>query len=378
MPQRRPTPPPRALLPLLAVLAIAPVAAQSFGDRLGRTVQRAVEGEVQRKVDQETREATRCALGDERCAREAQREGREVVDVESGTAAPTGSSARAGTAAGLPALADDPQADHPRLSRYAGSEWIEGSNLAFDAYTLIAGRGAAGFRTEALEGRVTRRVYRNPGGRSTLEILRNYQQALEAQGFRLLWTCERREACGSSDFRATNGMNVGVAGDLRYLAARQVAGGATTTVAVAVNPQRSFVDVVETAAMDTGMVSAEALGDGLDASGAVVLEGLYFATGSADLLPASDAAIAAAATLLQARPDLRLDIQGHTDNVGNDATNLTLSRRRAQAVADALVKSHGIDRARLGVRGFGASRPVADNATDAGRAQNRRVELVRR
>jgi outer membrane protein OmpA-like peptidoglycan-associated protein len=221
-------------------------------------------------------------------------------------------------------------------------------------------------------------VYRNPGGRSTLEILRNYQQALEAQGFRLLWTCERREACGSSDFRATNGMNVGVAGDLRYLAARQVAGGATTTVAVAVNPQRSFVDVVETAAMDTGMVSAEALGDGLDASGAVVLEGLYFATGSADLLPASDAAIAAAATLLQARPDLRLDIQGHTDNVGNDATNLTLSRRRAQAVADALVKSHGIDRARLGVRGFGASRPVADNATDAGRAQNRRVELVRR
>jgi outer membrane protein OmpA-like peptidoglycan-associated protein len=149
-------------------------------------------------------------------------------------------------------------------------------------------------------------------------------------------------------------------------------------VAVAVNPQRSFVDVVETAAMDTGMVSAEALGDGLDASGAVVLEGLYFATGSADLLPASDAAIAAAATLLQARPDLRLDIQGHTDNVGNDATNLTLSRRRAQAVADALVKSHGIDRARLGVRGFGASRPVADNATDAGRAQNRRVELVRR
>jgi outer membrane protein OmpA-like peptidoglycan-associated protein len=378
MSRRSPRPPSRLVLPALLVFAAAPALAQSFGDRLGRTVQRAVESEVQRKVDQETREATRCALGDERCAREARRQGREVVYVDAAGAA--GTSGGSGPS-GLPALGDDPRADHPVVSRYAGSEWIEGTNRAFDAYALIVGVEGNAPKTEPLEGRVTRRVYRNPDGRSSLEILRNYRAALEGQGFRLLWSCDSAQACasrGRSGWKSVNGMNPGVAGDLRYVAMQRVASGATTTMAIAVNPQRSFVDVIETATMDTGMVSAEALGAALDDTGSVVLEGLHFATGSAELLPESDAAIAEAAALLKARPDLRLDVQGHTDNVGNDAANLTLSRRRAQAVADALIQGHGIASSRLGVRGFGASRPVADNGSADGRAKNRRVELVRR
>jgi outer membrane protein OmpA-like peptidoglycan-associated protein len=370
-----------ALLSVSLILVGVPAAAQSFGDRLGRTVQRAVEGEVQRKVDQEAREATRCALGDERCAREARRQGREVEYVDAAAGAGAAGAAAAAGATGLPALADDPRADHPAVSRYAGSEWIEGTNRAFDAYALIVGVENRTPVTEPLEGRVTRRVYRNPAGRSTLEILRNYRAALEGQGFRLRWSCDSAEACasrGRSGWKTVNGMNPGVAGDLRYVAMQRSAGGATTTVAVAVNPQRSFVDVVETAAMDTGMVSAEALGAALDDTGSVVLDGLYFATGSAELLPESDAAIAQAAALLQSRPELRLDVQGHTDNVGNEAANLTLSRRRAQAVADALIQGHGIASSRLGVRGFGQGRPVADNGSEEGRAKNRRVELVRR
>jgi outer membrane protein OmpA-like peptidoglycan-associated protein len=363
-----------ALLSASLMLVTATAAAQSFGDRLGRTVERAVEGEVQRKVDREAREATRCALGDERCAGEARRQGREVEYVD---AAP-GAGAAGAAAAGLPALGDDPRADHPAVSRYAGSEWIEGTNRAFDAYALIVGAANRAPIAEALEGRVTRRVYRNPDGRSTLEILRNYRAALEGQGFRLLWACDGAAACGSRGFRQTNGMNVGIASDLRYVALQRRAADASTHVAIAVNPQRSFVDVVEAATMDTGMVSAEALGAALDDDGSVVLQGLQFATGSAELLPESDAAIAEAAALLRARPDLRLDVQGHTDNVGNAAANLTLSRRRAQAVADALIHGHGIDASRLGVRGLGQTRPVADNASEDGRARNRRVELVRR
>ncbi|GIX37204.1 MAG: hypothetical protein KatS3mg127_0443 [Silanimonas sp.] len=379
-----PRPAPRSLVPVLLALVVSPpLLAQSFGDQLRRTAERAAKSEVQRKVDEETREATRCVLGDERCAREARRQGREVEYVEAGPSpAASGASTAASTGtAGLPALSDDPRADHPVLSRYAGSEWIEGSNRAFDAYALIVGVDNGTPRTESLEGRVTRRVYRNPSGRSSLEILRNYRAALEGQGFRLRWSCDSATACasrGRSGWKSVNGMNPGVAGDLRYIAMARSTAGATTTVAVAVNPQRSFVDVVETATMDTGMVSAEALGAALDESGAVVLEGLYFATGSADLLPDSNAAIAEAAALLKARPELRLEVQGHTDNVGNSAANLTLSRRRAQAVADALIQAHGIASSRLAVRGFGAAQPVADNATEAGRAKNRRVELVRR
>lgn len=375
----RPAPP--RFVPALVVLLVAPaVAAQSFGDQLRRTAERAAKSEVQRKVDQESREITRCVLGDARCEREAQRQGREVEYVdERGRPIAAGSAAGAGaTAAAGPPMSDDPRADHSLVSRYAGSEWIEGSNRAFDGYTRIIGRERNEYRTESLEGRVTRRVYRNPGGRSTLEIVRNYRQALESRGLRVDWACDGREGCGNR-FKPVNGMNTGVGGDLRYFTgALRAPDGGNAFVAIAVNPQRTFLDIVETAAMDTGMVSAEGLGAALDADGQVVLEGLYFASGSAELLPESDAAIAAAAGLLAARPDLRLEVQGHTDNVGNEAANLTLSRRRAQAVADALVNGHGIASSRLGVRGFGQSQPVADNRTEASRAQNRRVELVRR
>ncbi len=80
--------------------------------------------------------------------------------------------------------------------------------------------------------------------------------------------------------------------------------------------------------------------------------------------------------MLAARAGLAIEVQGHTDNVGQDAYNATLSQARAQAVLDWLA-ANGIAAGRLEAQGYGKSRPVADNASDAGRAMNRRVELVR-
>jgi hypothetical protein len=82
------------------------------------------------------------------------------------------------------------------------------------------------------------------------------------------------------------------------------------------------------------------------------------------------------AKLLEGQPALRVHIVGHTDNQGTLAANLALSRARAQAVADALAKTHRIDPKRLGVAGVASYSPVASNAAEAGRAKNRRVELV--
>src|SRR3546814_13361039 len=80
--------------------------------------------------------------------------------------------------------------------------------------------------------------------------------------------------------------------------------------------------------------------------------------------------------MVDANPSLELSIEGHTDNTGDAAQNRSLSADRARAVADALV-ALGVVPGRLQSQGFGQDRPVADNATAEGRAQNRRLELVR-
>jgi OmpA-OmpF porin, OOP family len=81
--------------------------------------------------------------------------------------------------------------------------------------------------------------------------------------------------------------------------------------------------------------------------------------------------------VLKTQPDLKLVIEGHTDSVGKAAYNLDLSKKRAESVKTYLVQKGGIDGARLTTQGFGDTKPIAKNDTDVGRAQNRRVELVR-
>jgi outer membrane protein OmpA-like peptidoglycan-associated protein len=83
------------------------------------------------------------------------------------------------------------------------------------------------------------------------------------------------------------------------------------------------------------------------------------------------------ATLLKSNPTLKLGVEGHTDNVGDAASNKKLSEARAKSVTAAIVAS-GVDAARLSAAGFGQEKPVADNRTEEGRAKNRRVELVKK
>jgi OOP family OmpA-OmpF porin len=79
---------------------------------------------------------------------------------------------------------------------------------------------------------------------------------------------------------------------------------------------------------------------------------------------------------LKGWPEIRVEVGGHTDSAGGDGYNLRLSQDRAQAVLDYLVEN-GVERTRLSAKGFGEGQPLADNATDGGRRQNRRVELKR-
>jgi outer membrane protein OmpA-like peptidoglycan-associated protein len=108
------------------------------------------------------------------------------------------------------------------------------------------------------------------------------------------------------------------------------------------------------------------------------VHGIYFAFGSAILVPQSDVALTAVSDLLRANSSWVVTIEGHTDNIGSKASNLDLSERRAAAVRDALVTRFHIVPARLSATGFGDTRPVAPNGTVEGRARNRRVELSRK
>jgi len=112
-------------------------------------------------------------------------------------------------------------------------------------------------------------------------------------------------------------------------------------------------------------------------SGRYVSHGILFDTGSDRLKPESAPAIQSVAKALGTNPNLKLLIEGHTDSVGNAATNLDLSKRRAEAVKAVLVSQFTIDASRLTTNGLGATKPIDSNDTPQGRAQNRRVEFVK-
>ena len=115
----------------------------------------------------------------------------------------------------------------------------------------------------------------------------------------------------------------------------------------------------------------------LEATGRVAIHDIHFATGKADILPESSETIGGVAKLLREHPDLKLLIEGHTDNTGDFQKNMQLSNNRAAAVKTYLVRKFNIDGGRLETMGLGQSRPTGTNDTDEGRAKNRRVEIVK-
>ncbi|HPF36445.1 OmpA family protein [bacterium] len=300
-------------------------------------------------------------------------------------------------------------ADHPLITRYPGSEiaWYEVDNHR--PYKLAVGP-VTGYRAIAdwieTEGRVTRIYYAlDNSGRTEQEVFLNYRKALEDAGFEIL-AAGASEAntrggdvgtrtwqqvfLGANPWRSGGAVNEMVAGSATSggrgsVIARKERADHTAYVAVSVYRFRedrigALVDVVETAAAETGLVTVnvEAIGRDLEEKGRVVLNGLFFAYDTADLTPASDAALTVIASYLAAQPERRFHVVGHTDARGDLTYNMNLSRDRARAVVEALVRNHGVDRARLEPHGVGPLVPVFSNADDAGRDRNRRVELVER
>ncbi len=137
------------------------------------------------------------------------------------------------------------------------------------------------------------------------------------------------------------------------------------------------LNIVERQAMQQDVtMDAASMATGLGAKGSVALYGIYFDTGKSDLKPESEPTLKEIAALLAGNPGLKVFVVGHTDMVGDAATNMKLSQARAEAVVAALVAERAVAAARLIAFGNGPYAPVASNKTDEGRGKNRRVELV--
>ena len=117
--------------------------------------------------------------------------------------------------------------------------------------------------------------------------------------------------------------------------------------------------------------------DALAAKGRVATQGIYFDTGSDRIRPESTPTLKEIGAMLKDHPELKLTIEGHTDNVGSAASNQALSEKRAAAVRQFLIDSYQVDAARLEAKGLGQSKPAGSNDTPEGRQNNRRVELVK-
>ena len=125
---------------------------------------------------------------------------------------------------------------------------------------------------------------------------------------------------------------------------------------------------------DTAYFSVDIPLQRIEKGAAVVLKNIFFETGKFDLKNESIAELNKLVALLQDNPALKIQIDGHTDNVGQEKDNLLLSTNRAKAVVGYL-QDKSINPQRLAYKGFGSTKPVADNKTDAGKAMNRRTEL---
>lgn len=281
-------------------------------------------------------------------------------------------------------------ADHPLVGRFETAFINAYDRRDFDEYGFPTGvlKRNSSEGLLSIEGVVTRIAYTAPAENTIAEVARNFELALADKGFEILFKCKTKE-CGGGDFAygietfPIPRMAVNTS-DFRYVGAKLVqqdGGDVYATVLISNDNYKKIryqVTVVETEALANKMIDAKAIADSFAEKGSVALYGIYFDTDKADVKPESAPTLEQMAAFLNSNPDLTVIIVGHTDNQGAMDYNLSLSHRRAQAVAAALTSLYGIGRNRLQAAGAGFLAPVAPNVTDQGRALNRRVEMIPR
>ena len=249
--------------------------------------------------------------------------------------------------------------DSKLLTRMPGCRIDSCEVKEFDARDLIVAYEGDN-RVKNLEGAVEVVEYHCPTKYSFLQLSRNAEAALKKSGYAIVYSGKNNESDDRPVVTAQKG-------------AQWVS---VETHEYNIFPTYKVIGVVVQGMSQTMTAGAQAIADAINASGRLDVYGITFATGQAAITPQSDQVLTDLLAVLQANPDWRLRVEGHTDNVGAAAANLKLSEARARAVV-AWLTSKGIAAGRLMAAGLGDTQPIGDNKSDEGRAQNRRVVLVK-
>lgn len=253
-------------------------------------------------------------------------------------------------------------------------EYLRDAN--FDEYEVFDGS-----KLIRLEGRLsTRRA--NGSGASFFEVKKTYERLVQDQGGVTVWEGSGKvmeDAKLAFSAGRHRGYNLG--GDqmgVYMLRAPDRQIWVEVYKPWVRDDENYWVTVVEVKTMElrAAVLPAAEMKRALDAAGRVALQ-VNFDTDKTTIRPESAPLVAEIAALMKANPDLSIWVDGHTDNTGDAARNMVLSVGRAKAVVAALL-AQGIAADRLTPRGFGAGKPVASNDTEEGKANNRRVELVKK
>ena len=430
-----------SLITVAGFTAISPANAQGLGDRLKKRASEAAKRTVEQRVDQKTTEATnaaldkaedtvKCAASDKACQDKAKAEGKKVVVEESATkniAAPATTPTE--TARSNGDVTPEPKDE----AAFVNFDFVPGERVLFaDDFSkdnvgdfpkrleFIKGnmevaewKGARWLRATT-DGQLEIPLPENLPDRFTIEFehvglastwpfvtltFGGKQDADRASDWAVFKTWDGNSLTSGGGISAGNGterakgqikdaqnkpFTARIMVDGRY--AKVYMGGTRVANVPNANLGRSnkiflmFDASNETPAYFRNFriaAGGKKLYDAIAEKGRVSTQGIYFDTGSDRIRPESAPTLKEIAGMLADHGDLKLTIEGHTDNVGAAASNQTLSEKRAAAVRQLLVDQYSIDGARLTAKGLGSAKPVGSNDTPEGRQNNRRVELVK-
>ncbi|MCI0473550.1 MAG: OmpA family protein, partial [Ignavibacteria bacterium] len=252
--------------------------------------------------------------------------------------------------------------DTPYFSGMPNYSIYDAADVEFDSYNFFNGKNCT-----TVEGKKFKRIYalkEDAQKSSVIQISRNYMNAIKSMGGTVIF----EGAPQTAECADNNGIQMVIGKVVKD-------GNEMWVEVVSFNGDDYYLTIVLKELMKQD-VTANAMLDSLNKKGYIALY-INFDTGKSTIKPESKPIITQIADMLKSNPDLKISVEGHTDNVGNPKSNKTLSEERAKSVLSAIV-AEGIDAKRLSSVGHGQDKPIADNKTDEGKAKNRRVELVKK